>query len=156
MLARPLALVVFASLTIMVGNIPAQDKTESHGKIAVIREWKGFHCGVDKPAQLVIRDAKSWADLWGKIHSNVTPKPPVPELDFDKYQVLAVFLGQKPTGGYSIRIRDITPDTKTGKLLATLEELSPPPGSIVIQVLTQPYHVVVIPKTDKEIEFRRQ
>jgi hypothetical protein len=141
------------TLALVCAPMNAQEKTPD--KISILREWKGGHCGVEKPAQLIIRDAKAWADLWAKIHRNVEPKPALPEVDFEKQTVVAVFAGTKPTGGYSIRIRDIRHDAKADKLLVFVEETSPPPGSITIQVLTQPYHVVVIPKTDKEIEFRR-
>jgi len=131
----------------------AQEKAPD--KIPILKEWKGIHCGVEKPAQLIIRDAKAWADLWAKVHSSVEPKPALPEVDFQKQIVVAVFAGTKRTGGYSIRIRDIRHDAKADKLLVFVEETSPPPGSITIQVLTQPYHMVLMPKTDKPIEFRR-
>ncbi len=141
------------TLALVYASMNAQEKTPD--KIPILREWKGGHCGVDKPAQLIIRDAKAWADLWAKIHLNFEPKPALPEVDFQKQMVVAVFAGTKPTGGYSIRIRDIRHDAKADKLLIFVEETSPPPGSITIQVLTQPYHMVLIPKTDKPIEFRR-
>jgi hypothetical protein len=34
-----------------------------------------------------------------------------------------------------------------------VRETSPPKGSIVLQVITQPFHIVVIPKVDAKVKF---
>ncbi|MCS7167884.1 MAG: protease complex subunit PrcB family protein [Gemmatales bacterium] len=119
----------------------------------IVKEWKGGFSGVDKPAQVVIRDAKTWADWWDKVHSRVIPKPELPEVDFTKHMVVAVFMGMRSTGGYAIRITDVRWDKAKDKLQILVQEISPAPGAIVTQALTQPYHIVVIPRTEKTVEF---
>ncbi|GBD35072.1 hypothetical protein HRbin36_00176 [bacterium HR36] len=128
--------------------------TMGQGDFKIVKEWKGGFSGVNKPGQRVIKDGKAWAELWNEVHSHVTPKPEVPAVDFDKYMVLAVFMGTKNTGGFAIRITNIQYDEKADKLRVAVQETSPAPGSIVIQAITQPFHIVVVPRSDKAVEFK--
>jgi hypothetical protein len=68
--------------------------------------------------------------------------------------VVAVFLGEKPTGGYAI---EITRAAKTDRGIEVgYTEQTPAPGAMTIQALTQPFHIVRIPKSDgDEVTFRR-
>lgn len=136
-----------ASLSWVSSNAMAQDDFK------ILKEWKGHQSGVQKATQLVVKDAKTWAELWDKVHASVSPKPELPQIDFDKHMVLAVFMGTRRTGGYAIQITDIHYDKQADKLVVRVKETSPPPGSIVIQVITHPFHIVVIPKSDKPVQF---
>jgi PKD repeat protein len=42
--------------------------------------------------------------LWQEALGNRTPLPDVPRIDFDRNVVIAIFLGEKPNVGYSIRV----------------------------------------------------
>ena len=54
--------------------------------------------GIDTPQQTVARTAAEFEALWKK-HA---PGQTVPTVDFTKQMVLAVFLGTRPTGGFSV------------------------------------------------------
>ena len=70
------------------------------------------------------------------------------DVDFTKYQVIAVFDKVHMSGGWSIDITDIT--EYTDKITITYVNLKT--GNI-ISVITQPFHIVKIPVSDKEIVF---
>ncbi|NPA79476.1 MAG: protease complex subunit PrcB family protein [Thermotogae bacterium] len=55
-------------------------------------------------------------------------------------RTLLVFLGQRPTGGYSVEIEEIKSDGKS--LTVVAKEICPKPGSMVIQVITSPFVAV--------------
>ena len=67
-----------------------------------------------------------------------------PAVDFSKEFVVAVFLGSRPTAGFSVEIVG-TRDDGAG-LVVQYRETRPPAGAIVAQVLTMPYHIVAVPK----------
>jgi hypothetical protein len=56
------------------------------------------------------------------------------------YIYIAVFMGEKPTGGYSIEVTDVSDsEGRTGVLV---KEVEPKKGDVVTQVLTQPYTII--------------
>lgn len=112
---------------------------------------KGFNSGHIEKKHYVIENEAEWKNLWGKTNSISIPQPELPEVDFNKEMVIAVFQGEKSTGGYSIEIVNIVEDSK---ITVFYKEFSPEPGDFVTQALTQPYHIVKIKKTDKEIVFQ--
>ena len=81
----------------------------------------------------------------------------MPKVDWDKEMVLAAFMGEKATGGYRIEIanvRLISADKKPRMLSALVRKKAPGKDEMVIQALTYPAHVVVVPKTDAPlVEF---
>jgi hypothetical protein len=59
---------------------------------------------------------------------------------------LAVFWGQKPTGGYSIGVRSVRTEGNRVVIRLSLEE--PPPDAILTQALTYPYAAAVVREQD--------
>jgi hypothetical protein len=60
-------------------------------------------------------------------------------------------MGQKPTSGYGIRIRQAA--VEKGKLVVRVTERRPPPDAITAQVITAPFHVVAVKKTDLPVTW---
>ncbi len=120
-------------------------------RLQIIAEWKGDHCGITEQKHMVITDPKDWAELWKRVHRGKIPIPEVPTIDFSKNMVLAVFMGQKPTSGYAIQITEIS--RTNGEVVVKVKEVTPPKGAILLQVLTQPFHIVVVPKVEAQVRF---
>ncbi len=69
---------------------------------------------------------------------------PAPAVDFSAEMVVAVFLGEEATGGYEVEVTRA--ELAGSNLRLYYREKGPPPDAIVAQVLTQPYHIVKLPK----------
>ncbi len=115
---------------------------------------KGFHSGVREPLEVVIRDEQEWAALWSRHASGRRPVPSPPPIDFSAEMVVGLFLGQKSTGGHSVEITRAEMDGSN--LRFYYRESSPPPGAIVPQVLTQPYHLVRLSRSEAKPVFVKQ
>ena len=79
----------------------------------------------------------------------------MPAVDFDKETVVAVFSGQKNSGGYSIQIDRIL-SRKSGReetIIVLFRETAPAPGSMQTRALTFPGHAVVIQKSMVQYKF---
>ncbi|MDW8851660.1 protease complex subunit PrcB family protein [Flavobacterium sp. MMLR14_040] len=100
---------------------------------------------------LVIKDQQTWSDLISKMNpfSDTNYYFPDATIDFTKYQVIVVIDEVRNYGGYSIDITKITQNNNS--IFITVEQLKP--GGINA-VITQPFHIVKIPKTGKKVVFK--
>lgn len=112
---------------------------------SLIMEKKGQTCGVDEPSTRVIRTQEEWLSLWRDIGTDP------PQDAFSDNTAVAVFLGQKPTGGYGVTLSEPHP-AADGSLI--IEYKMTTPSGFAIQMLTQPYAVKVFEKTAAELIIR--
>lgn len=110
---------------------------------------KGEMSAIEEARQVIVRSASEWAALW-KQHNWDAPAPPV---DFSKQSVVGVFLGTRPTAGYSVEITRATLDGAT--LVVEYSERRPAPTDVTAQVLTMPFHVVSVPAHAGPVRFAR-
>ncbi len=97
-------------------------------------DWSGTYCSKKEPEVITVDSQSGWEDVW-----KMTSGDPAPEVDFSKYGVVAVFAGEKNTGGYSVEF--LEPVTRDGKKIIPYRIKSPGESFFVIQSLTQPYHL---------------
>jgi hypothetical protein len=113
---------------------------------------RGADSGYQSSSQMVIDNQERWVDLWQQHTCNTEPPPPVPQVDFTSYNVVAVFAGEKCTGGYSVEILAVeTRNFQTKDLLSLMiivEYRQPKPGDFVTEGMTYPYHMIKIPQID--------
>jgi len=114
---------------------------------------KGYWSGCQEEEYQVVRSQTEWEELWDKIVADITPKPELPEIDFSEYMLIAAFMGEQSTGGYSIEIAAAFYYLED--IMVTVKRHYPPSGSGVTTALTQPYHVVKIEKSDRKVVFQQ-
>ena len=138
---------LFLALLMVAPAASAQQAGEPVEFETIAKQWIS---GQKEKLFLVIRTKREWKAAWELVNGALSPKPDLPRVKFANHIVLAVFQGEKFTGGYDISVRRITsnPDgTLTVFVRQTLNGGCPTGGA-----LTQPYHVVKV-KTVKEITF---
>jgi PrcB C-terminal len=99
--------------------------------------------------QVTIRDQDAWAALWQE-HAAARPRPAV---DFSSEMVVGVFLGTRSTAGYGAEI--IGYRAADGDVVIQYRESAPPRGAITAQVLTSPFHLVVVPRRTGTVTFEK-
>ncbi len=99
------------------------------GSVSQVTEQKNY----------AVRALDAFNDLWNKIGQT----PPPPKVDFTKNDVIAVFAGQKPTGGYAIKVEKIM--DMNGKRVVSIVLTQPGPNCMNTEALTSPYDVVKVP-----------
>lgn len=110
---------------------------------------QGAASDIFDPREAVVRTEAEWQALW-KDHR---PREPVPAIDFSRDMVAGVFLGTRPTAGFQVEIQAVT--SSDGIVHVQYAERGPSPGDLVAQVLTSPFHLVRVPRTDSPVEFHR-
>lgn len=116
-------------------------------------EWKGYNSGYTLKGQEVFKDKNSWQAFWQEHTSINIPPQALPEVDFNINMVIAVFMGQQGTGGYSVEIIEVA--KLADRIVIRYKESIPQKGAMVTQALTQPYHIKVIEKSDLPVVFEK-
>ena len=129
------------------GPALADQKGES---VPMVQQWSGHYSAQDAAERVVVRDTEDWKRLWRAVHGRRSPMPDAPEVDFREHMVIGVFMGTRPSGGYSISMTGIV---QNEKITVTVREQSPDPDDMVTMALTSPYHVAVVPRSEKPVEF---
>jgi fructose-1,6-bisphosphatase len=98
--------------------------------------------GRENESNVVLKSQSELDKLYADLNLGAAPK-----INFESNKVVALFMGQKSSGGYSISIRKITVDgdTTTVSVKRTL------PEGMATMALTAPYCIAIIPKTDKVV-----
>lgn len=113
---------------------------------------KGIYSGHNQKNNYVIVTNKDFEDLWNKVYYKTISKPPLPQIDFNKYMIIAVFEGVKNTGGYDIQIFKI--NQNGGYLDILVKETSPGPSCFAVQAFTSPFHIVKVEKISSEVSVK--
>ena len=120
------------------------------GSVAFKTLDRGGQSNIETAREVVVRTAAEWTALW-KQHA---PGRKPPAVDFKRAMVVGVFLGSRPTGGYTVDIAAIEP--KGSELVVTYREGRPDPNDMVTQVLTSPYHLVTTARFAGPVRFARR
>lgn len=115
---------------------------------AVTTVARGSMSAITGPREVVVRSSADWNALW-KEHGSTQP---VPAVDFSKELVAAVFLGSRPTGGFSVEV--VGARVEGDALIVEYVEQRPGRDSIVSQVLTSPFHIVKLPAHKGPVRFQ--
>lgn len=99
----------------------------------------------------IATDAKRYAALWKQHIDDNQP----PAIDFSRETAVFLLLPPRATGGYGIKLRDVTLDGLTATVAADLEE--PKAGQMVTQAFTAPFAVVAVARPSlTDVEWMNQ
>lgn len=147
-------IITFLSILLVFASCDNADSETRDLEYSVILQGDHFNGNYDnKKENLVIKDQETWNNLISKMNPFGDTNYYFPEatIDFTKYQVIAVIDEVRHSGGYSIDITKITQDNN--RIFVTVEQLMP--GGIN-SVMTQPYHIVKIPKSNNKVVFQQK
>ncbi|GEM_PF-1077733 len=113
---------------------------------------KGVWSGHGNHAYYVIQDSDDWISVWSQHQQIFIPQHPPPEIDFSKAAVIAVFMGECRTTGYSIEVKEIIDTGLT--IIVKVEKVYPGKNCIVGLALTCPYHIIQTSKINKHVIFQ--
>jgi hypothetical protein len=94
-----------------------------------------------------IQDEHEFEEIWNLAYG--ADGPDLPQVDFSKDEVLAVFEGRQPTGGHSITVGAV--DERDGKRIVHIVHKSPDASCVVTQEESVPFEIVVIPIGGEEL-----
>lgn len=123
------------------------------GQSAYPLRWEGISCGITEPLTVIAQTLEEWTDIWNAHYQRAGTPPGVPPINFNVHIVVGVYAGEKPSSGYSIKI--IGTRQTADALEVLYRETSPAPGMAPAMVLTQPFHLLTLPKNTLPIRFKK-
>jgi hypothetical protein len=110
--------------------------------------------GFGEQSFFLVSNEDSLRNLWNRAHGAQLQVPPVPEVDFGRETVVALFMGGRPTGGYGLEVEALT--LAEGGLFLDVRFLEPAPGAITTQALTSPWVMVRVLRGGIQAAWIRQ
>ncbi|NNN05257.1 MAG: protease complex subunit PrcB family protein [Elusimicrobia bacterium] len=124
---RPaLALALLAAASAACAHV----RPAAEASVMKTQEWRGMRGGPQEPGTATATDAASWNAVWRRVGQEPPP------LDLEKFVGVAVYLGQRPTGGWHT---DIAAQQRGDDLIVRWKIVKP--MGFVTQVLTTPWDV---------------
>jgi len=115
---------------------------------------KGYQSGIRQPERLAIRTAEQWQHLWEQHAASLLAKPDLPQVDFAREMVIAIFRGETD-GPFPVEIRQIV--ERHGALVVRYYAFTPPPGlPLGVAIRLQPYHIVKLARSSLEVFFEKE
>lgn len=96
--------------------------------------------GIAETSYFLTLDRVDLIGLWTRGHSSESFAPPVPEVDFDREAVVAIFLGERPTSGYGIQIERV--DIEGNDLFIDFLEITPGEENVETTAVTSPWLMI--------------
>jgi hypothetical protein len=115
---------------------------------------QGQFSQVHVASQEAIVDEVRWREVWKMVNAHQLTPYPLPEIDFTLNSVLAVFMGNMPTGGYSVFVRMAY--VVENQVMVHTDYIRPAHHCLVPQVLTAPFHLVKIPVPNAQVLFEKE
>jgi len=111
---------------------------------------RGTTSRIADPLEIVIQSEQEFLAFWTQHAPSDAPPPPV---DFATDLVVGIFAGQRPTAGYQVEIMRVE---RGGTGIHVIYQIkSPSKDALVAQMLTQPFHLIRLPRLNLPIQFKR-
>jgi hypothetical protein len=134
-----------------VGLAQFQGDPHSSGKIPFQVISSGAYSKIQQKQTHIMRSDGEWQIYWEKMTGNPGRTAPG-QIDWVKNRLVAINLGTRPTGGYSVKLKDLYLKG-IRQAVAEVVEYTPSPDMMVTQAITSPFVVVQIPATGENLTF---
>jgi hypothetical protein len=92
-----------------------------------------------------INSEDQWDDLIDIVSgttNNLPQSGTMPDIDFARYGILLIRMGEKPTGGYGLELMENVAKIESRMAVVHVRWIEPEKGSITTQVITYPYLMI--------------
>lgn len=113
---------------------------------------KGEHSGIQEYYEAVINDPETWERVWQDHMSWIQPSPPPPPIDFERHTVLGIWIGERPSNNHHATITEVYYDP-CEDLVTAHYDYTPYEACGPLDVITHPFHIVILPKFDWPVYF---
>lgn len=135
-------------LSVFAGWLAGCQSRAASNSPTVIEQWQGLSGGGEAAGTHLLRSTAEWQAFWRQVDKPV-PRP----LDSARELAVVVALGQRRTAGYRAEIVGSYPAGDAWVI--EYREHKPEPGMMLAQMITEPWAVTIVPRTDRSVTARR-
>jgi hypothetical protein len=156
--ALPLAVTLLTACSVAGGEPHAPDLSSDRGARAdtipftTVASSRLSH--VLTPKKVVIRDRAAWEALWAEHTAGSEPAPAMPEVDFARQMLIAVFAGRSGNSCDSLGIGAVSADG--GRIVVDVDERRPGANVMCALVAINPMQVVAVERSGQDVAFRTE
>jgi hypothetical protein len=110
-----------------------------------IRQWYVGYSGVAAPKVVLCQDDEAWVGIWQRVQKDVPVHLRTNQLG------VAIFIGQRPTGGYGARV--MSAEVTAGSYVVKYKEETP--RGVVTEAITTPCVFAIVPHTNLPIKVTK-
>jgi hypothetical protein len=148
---RILALILATPLLTACGSAMTTPSGQTEGEAEAGSLFVGIQCdpAVASPAATWLDSPDALATAWRRARSSTfgaTDAPP--EVDFERFGVLLVEMGRRPTAGYAVSLADPEVELADGTAGVTVAWNEPAADAVTAQVVTSPCTFIRLPRGD--------
>jgi len=113
----------------------------------------GYDSGIKEFSKKIAKTQEEFNELYKEHLSQqkLIKKPIFPHVDFNEKMVASIFLGERPSSGYSIKVTNVTKTNSRITIFAT--EDAPKDNDYKSSIVTSPYTLITLPKSNLSINF---
>lgn len=130
-------------------SVDVPHETLTSGSVQTEPLDSGQYAALKEGTRTVLRTEAAYRSFWQTVHASTSTVPERPDVNFRDQVVVAVVLGERPTGGYGVDLTSVKGSPDAEALRVTYTE-TVPEDCAVPQVLTSPY---VLAAVDGDGEF---
>jgi hypothetical protein len=152
-------LLIFVTCTITISPSCNSSKetteTKVQGKpepVSFVELDSGTNSGFSERKNQIILTQNEYNAAWTQAYKNYFKKPKPQQVDFETSQLILVAMGEQNSGSHDLKVSSI--EENNTYITITIEESKPGASCMTTSVMTYPYQMVSIKKSDKEIIFK--
>lgn len=130
-------------------NIDSVSKHERLHEPIISSQMGGF----TTPQIWVIKEPKALSEVYGQINRTRKPGFKIPKVDLSKETIVAIFMGEKTSGGYAVTVKEVK--ERAGKIVVDVIETTPKTSDMVVTVITQPFCIIKVNNASKNMVFEK-
>jgi hypothetical protein len=145
--------ILIATIMLLVASFAAQAteplQTKPGHSHVILGQWHGSSYSGGEFSVAKIYTADRWRQFWQEYLDREQPA----NFDESLHQAVYIELGVRPTGGYAVEVVRVFEEDK--HLVLEYVEHQPAPDRYVTQVLTTPWVMVLLPRTELRVVTRK-
>jgi len=113
---------------------------------------QGIQSAITEPGDYIIDNKELLDSLWLLHYSYISAQPESPNINFDEEVVIGVFMGEKPSSGFWVKLDSIFVENGEQIVLVSANT-EPEDNATIVQMATQPFFFAATTKTKHNIKF---
>lgn len=101
----------------------------------------------------IVQSADELERLWNRFYGSQLTVPATPRLNYDRETVIAIMLGDKPSGGYDVEVVRVFEEQK--ELYVDVRVTEPAEGAVTSQALTSPWTLITVLRGNYRVAWVR-
>lgn len=143
---------IFIALACFAAACSGDSPTGTDGPLTMTQVYHQKNTGIRAQRGEVISRESRWSQVWDEINSTISPKPPLPTVNWDTQMLVLAARGETADACKDVEIERV--ERQSGELRVSIAEKNPGANcGACPPVVVHPVHVVAVPRAATGARF---